>query len=196
MTPIEKNIFVVDEQGNEYEATYPKRAKGLVKNGRARFISENTICLACPPSEYLEDNKMSENKTLVTANEATETTENIALIGSLEYVLKQMELVAKDTAYLNNTIAELGKITSSAGDIGASEKAQALGQVVKSREETNRKLIEFYQKMYDDVKVVKLSPSESLKQKALDMVIDIINNTQDMDVDRFGDILDTICHLS
>ena len=196
MTPIEKNIFVVDEQGNEYEATYPKRAKGLVKNGRARFISENTICLACPPSEYLEDNKMSENKTLVTANEATETTENIALIGSLEYVLKQMELVAKDTAYLNNTIAELGKITSSAGDIGASEKAQALGQVVNSREETNRKLIEFYQKMYDDVKVVKLSPSESLKQKALDMVIDMINKTQDMDVDRFGDILDTIRHLS
>ena len=38
-----------------------KRAKGLVKNGRARFINENTICLACPPKEYLEDNKM-ENK--------------------------------------------------------------------------------------------------------------------------------------
>ena len=38
MIPIEKNIVVVDEQGNEYEATYPKRAKGLVKNGRARFI--------------------------------------------------------------------------------------------------------------------------------------------------------------
>ena len=36
--PIEKNISVVDEQGNEYEATYPKRAKGLVKSGRARFI--------------------------------------------------------------------------------------------------------------------------------------------------------------
>ena len=30
MIPIEKNIVVVDEQGNEYEATYPKRAKGLV----------------------------------------------------------------------------------------------------------------------------------------------------------------------
>jgi len=42
-TPIEKNIIVVDEQGNEYEATYPKRAKGLVKNGRARFVDENKI---------------------------------------------------------------------------------------------------------------------------------------------------------
>ena len=45
MTPIEKNIRVVDEQGNEYEATYPKRAKGFVKNGRARFVDENTIAL-------------------------------------------------------------------------------------------------------------------------------------------------------
>ena len=35
--PIEKNVIVVDEQGNEYEATYPKRAKGLVKSGRARY---------------------------------------------------------------------------------------------------------------------------------------------------------------
>ena len=47
-----------------YEATYPKRAQGLVKKGRARFIDENTICLACPPNEYLEDIKMSENKNI------------------------------------------------------------------------------------------------------------------------------------
>ena len=65
MTPIEKNIIVVDEQGNEYEATYPKRAKGLVKNGRARFIDENTICLACPPDTELEDKNMSENTTTI-----------------------------------------------------------------------------------------------------------------------------------
>ena len=62
MTPIEKNIIVVDELGNEYEATYPKRAKGLVKNGRARFIDDNKICLACPPHTELEDNNMSEKK--------------------------------------------------------------------------------------------------------------------------------------
>lgn len=33
MTPIEKNIHVVDERGNVYEATWPKRARGLVKHG-------------------------------------------------------------------------------------------------------------------------------------------------------------------
>ena len=67
-----KNVTVVDEQGNEYGATYPKRAKGLVKNGRARFVDENKICLACPPNEYLEDNEMSENKN-VNTHEATAT---------------------------------------------------------------------------------------------------------------------------
>ena len=58
MTPIEKNVIVVDEQGNILEATYPKRAKGLVKKGRARFISESMICLACPPRK-MEENEMS-----------------------------------------------------------------------------------------------------------------------------------------
>ncbi len=62
MTPIAKNIIVVDEEGNVYEATYPKRAEGLVKKGRARFINETTICLACPPNNNLEDTKMEENK--------------------------------------------------------------------------------------------------------------------------------------
>lgn len=184
MTPIEKNIFVVDEQGNAYEATYPKRAKGLVKNGRARFISENTICLACPPNNNLEDNEMSENKS---TNESKTIQENIVKIGSLEYVLKQIELVAKDTAYLNNTIAELGKITSNiGGDIGGSAKAEALGQVVKSREETNRKLIDFYQKMYSD-----LTPSDSLKHKALEIIL----NTNEYDFSELSDLFDSIRHL-
>ena len=58
MTPIEKNIIVVDENGKQYESTYLKRAKGLVKNGRAHFAEENKICLMRPPENYLEDKDM------------------------------------------------------------------------------------------------------------------------------------------
>ena len=82
MTPIEKNVRVVDEQGNEYEATYPKRAKGLVKNGRARFVDEQTICLACPPETFKEDKQMSDkelkiNTTTGEVIESTESTETV-----------------------------------------------------------------------------------------------------------------------
>ena len=57
-----KNIEVVDEAGSMYEPTWPKRAKGLVKHGRARFVAENRICLACPPDMKMEDNHMSSKK--------------------------------------------------------------------------------------------------------------------------------------
>ena len=41
-----KNIIVVDSQGKKYGTTYLKRAKGLVKQGRARFLTQNMLCLA------------------------------------------------------------------------------------------------------------------------------------------------------
>ena len=57
-----KNVTVKDAFGNVYEATWPKRAKGLVKAGRARFVDDHTICLVCPPEEfYSEDFFMDKN---------------------------------------------------------------------------------------------------------------------------------------
>jgi hypothetical protein len=76
VTPIAKNIKVIDSNGIQYEATYPKRAKGLVKNGRARFIDEHTICLACPPNTILEDEKMTDRiNNKIEAVEQSETTD-------------------------------------------------------------------------------------------------------------------------
>ena len=83
MVPIEKNILVVDEQGNEYEATWPKRARGLVKNGRARFLSENKICLACPPDRDLEDNGMTDIK--MNNAEPSENTAAAALAETIDF---------------------------------------------------------------------------------------------------------------
>ena len=170
MIPIEKNIIVVDEQGNYYEATYPKRAKGLVKNGRARFIDENTICLACPPYN-MEDKNMSNNTEKLT----------------MDYVLAQIENIATGTEYLHHTISELSQITSGGpGDIGASAKAQALGQVVKSREQTNQNLLSLYEKMYDDLKSQSV-PSE--RERLIGMILGQLENpkvpptTQDAIVD-------------
>ena len=45
MTPIEKSIIVTDVNGNTIGSTFPKRAKGLVKNGRAEYVSDCKIRL-------------------------------------------------------------------------------------------------------------------------------------------------------
>jgi len=44
-----KLINVIDEQGNALAPTYPKRAKFLVKHGRARTDGDSTIILLPPP---------------------------------------------------------------------------------------------------------------------------------------------------
>ncbi len=159
MTPIEKNVFVVDELGNEYEATYPKRAKGLVKNGRARFISEHTICLACPPNTNLEDKHMTDNiKTPDTEPVIPETNANQEEKRTIVYVLEQIEKISAQTVYLNQAIEQLGKMSDgeageacSPGNIAGQAKAQALGDVVRFRETTNQQLISFYTLLYSDL---------------------------------------------
>ena len=69
-----KTVGVRDEAGNRYEATYARRAKGLVKNGRARFTDESQteIILACPPNQKL----ILEDKTMTDLNTNIQTTEN------------------------------------------------------------------------------------------------------------------------
>lgn len=180
MIPIEKNIIVVDEQGNYYEATYPKRAKGLIKSGRARFIDENTICLACPPYDMEDDNMSNNTENIVTeCQQASELTMN--------YVLEQIEKIASETEYLHNAISELSKTHSvGPGDIGAKGKAQAFGEIVTSREQTNQKLLSLYEKMYDDLKSQSL-PSE--RERLIGIMLDQLENpkvpptTQDAIID-------------
>ena len=59
-TPIIKNIEVRDKEGHVCSPTYPRRAEGLVKRGRARWIGGNAIELTAPPDET-EDWNMSDN---------------------------------------------------------------------------------------------------------------------------------------
>jgi len=50
--PITKNVIVTDKNGNVIGATYPKRAKGLLKKGRAELVSDGIICLNCSDRSY------------------------------------------------------------------------------------------------------------------------------------------------
>ena len=191
MIPIGKNIIVVDEQGNYYEATYPKRAKGLVKNGRARFIDENTICLACPPYN-MEDNNMLENKVI---NQTTNIP-NIELPVYEDKALTAREIFEK-VAELQKQLTEssyhsLHRLDDSISSICADEneeKSEQIGEVCsvfKMRETTLIKMLELYEKMYDDLKSQSI-PSE--KERLVAMLLGQLDNpkvpptTQDAIVD-------------
>ena len=200
---------MVDENGKEYEKTYIKRAKGLVKNGRARFIDSNTICLACPAqNQDTEDIKMTETTINGTQNENIKTEaekisvdkstgevfENTAETGktdneslpTLMYVISQIERISRDTDYIREALNELKNIKSAGpGDICGQGKADAIAHVVDAREDTNRKLIGFYEMLYKDIQ-----STEKSKNKIPSQLLEIIHCEEDYEarLEMFHDL--------
>lgn len=94
-----------------------------------------------------------------TKTEIPEITANPDQKPTLRYVLEQIEKIAAQSEYLNQTIDRLGNMSDgepgeacSPGNIAGQAKAQALGDVVRCRETTNQQLLKFYEKIYDDLK--------------------------------------------
>lgn len=142
---MDKNIEVVDEAGNVYEPTWPKRAKGLVKHGRARFVDENKICLACPPDMKTEEQHMSNTK---------------SIFGDMtvEDILTRINHITNQTGYITSAFESLVQMgDGDSGDCGApgnimgKAKADAVADVVRTRETTNQQILRLYEKMYDDM---------------------------------------------
>ncbi len=135
-----KNIEVVDEAGNVYEPTWPKRAKGLVKHGRARFVDENRICLTCPPDIKTEETHMCQVNTVFGGVTVAD-------------ILKQIDKVLHHT---NVTYVTYDTLTASMIDGGSKDAvseatANTYAAMVMSREATNQQLLRLYERMYDDM---------------------------------------------
>ena len=157
---MQKTVQVVDEAGMRYEATWEWRARGLVKNGRARFIDENTICLACPPNKQniiSEDMKMTntenikENKLTAEAAAVEETA--LTAKYSLEYALDQIGRIANVMSVVMkalDTISTMENEPTLENGGSADELAKAAADIVRCREVTNQKLIAFYEKVVED----------------------------------------------
>lgn len=190
-TPIEKNVRVIDEQGNEYEATYPRRARGLVKSGRARFVDENKICLACPPNINLEDNKMTENiNANVNVNAEAEAEAEAAEVKAgqeptVAYIMTQLEKIRKDDKHIGDALEKICSIeTGRPGDMGSAKKAESIADVVRCRETTNQKLIGFYEKVYNDLTRRKPDADEKIKA-AKELLLSYLEGVSDnMDEDE------------
>ena len=139
-----KNIEVVDEAGNVYEPTWPKRAKGLVKHGRARFVDENCICLTCPPDIKTEETHMSNTSIFDDMN--------------VKDILVRIASIVNQTSYIGEACEALKEMgDGDSGDCGApgnlmgAAKAKALADVVQCRQTTNQQILHLYEKMYDDL---------------------------------------------
>lgn len=78
-----KNVNVTDAQGNIIGTTYPKRAKGLIKNGRAIFVDDCTI-------------RLSEK------SEPSDTNTNISEVNQMNYIFFNPRNWSFEQAQYNN----------------------------------------------------------------------------------------------
>lgn len=153
-----KNVIVVDELGNEYAPTYAKRARGLVKQGRARWLDENTICLACPPNDIdLEDNVMNNTDKIadvmenieVVSTEVQPESRNEAKITAAEILARIDKIIAQgeELAAAVQTIKDLPVNDSPYGGEDGKARAEAIRDICIRRENTNQKMLDMLEEL-------------------------------------------------
>jgi len=159
----------------------------LVKAGRARWSDETEtgIRLHAGPAhvggEYAatyydaEVNGMeiydNDGKVVEAEGKAPEAAKDAhgdgACMLTVNYLLSQMEKIQTDSGYIREALSQVKEIRShppapNAPDFGAQAQAEAIGSIVKSREQTNQKLLATYEKMYDDIKLGKRTASSDV----------------------------------
>lgn len=199
--PASLRIEVTDSSGKLIGRTYEKRAKGLVKKGRARFTDENRITLL--PSEdahdYIDTEGYKMDERIITENIENISEENSQY--TIESVMQCMKKILDDTQYIKDAIYNVTEIPSgdagdcgSPGDVAGKAKAEAISTIVRERENTNQKLIDFYNKVYNDLKAQQFSVSD------VDKKIELINKLCALpgvnEEDIRDDLTDRVCsHL-
>lgn len=163
MTPIEKNIIVVDESGNILGRTWPKRAEGLIKKGRARRLDPATVCLACPP-ENTEDLTMD--------NDTLQSPEAHVSAVSLtpEDLLRRMDAIRGEMQSLSDAIRTVDALPE---DSEAGSRAEAIGRMFCEREVTCRQQLSFLERVYSDHCS---GASEDKKTERIRMMLDQMNS--------------------
>ncbi len=142
---------------------------------------------------------MSENMEHMNAPETTKTAEAFEIPQAvapsapeeptMAYCLQQIEAIRADRNHLSEALRTLESIVPGGpGDIVGAERAKAVGEIVKAHEETNQRLIAFYEKMYDDLK-----PHNSLKDRALDFGCAAVLDGHDSE--SVASLLESIRHI-
>ena len=173
MIPIEKNIIVVDENGTVFESTWLKRANGLVKKGRARWLDEQTICLACPP-ELMEDNNMENSKqTEIITDHSAETTDTKAGGLTVENLLDRMDAIRQEMLSIKELTMTLENIANQGSKDDAGHIAEATSQAFIARETTCQQQLRFLERVYGDLFPV---PPEEERTARIRIILDKMND--------------------
>lgn len=127
-----KNVLVVDEAGNRCEPTYPRRAAGLVKQGRAYWVGPEILCIRRPP-------RQTEGKTMAKGI-------------YIQDVLARIDRVMEDTSYLHNAFSTIEKLPDRADSEAESTqaRAEAVCEIVRAREKTNRRMLRLLERMLEN----------------------------------------------
>lgn len=124
-------IQVQNILGINLHETYDKRARGLVKKGRAFYVDEHTICLLHPA---IQEDKVEYNVTL-------------------QDLLKRLDKVNEDNGYIHEAMQLMERLPYDLNNEQAQMRSYAIMEMVKQREETNRKTLDIIETMYEDLKV-------------------------------------------
>ncbi len=152
-----KNITVVDENGNILESTYPKRAKGLVKKGRAHWINDDVIRL-CAQSKK-EETKMANNIYEILDNQITKMQEQLDNADN--------ESAAKVRIQILKTLEVF--------------RAQEQGAKLINIIETQLNMLQESLKTYDTFTPENVLAREATNQKIVELLEKLININQNTD---------------
>ena len=162
MIPIAKNITVIDNDGIEYEPTYLRRAKGLVKKGRAYRVGENKIAL----TDIISNNqgrKIMDNKTI-------------------EYIKEQIGLLIN--YYKDNSTEEMETIKIAIE--GVTNSLDNIRHIIVLREDWNEEQINsmfgsIKNNVYSVAKTVEITNTqrETTKREIVKLLEKLIDNNKD-----------------
>lgn len=144
-----KNITVTDSSGKILYSTYPKRAKGLVKKGRAEWIGEDAISMLAPLENEKEITEMA-NIYEILDNQLSKLQEQLRDADEQEaapvriQILKTLEEFKAQEQH-----AEAVKLVSAQVEAmqAALNAEDATAENAAARELTRQKMIELMEKM-------------------------------------------------
>ena len=117
-----KRIEVIDEQGVHLQNTYERRARGLVKKGRAYYVTASCICLFTPPENM-------EEKTLETNNKKD-------ILTRIDTILQQKEYLQEKIPHdLNEELTAI--------------RTKTILEIVEAREKTNQEVVALLRAMLE-----------------------------------------------